>query len=207
MDTLRTLELIQSDTKESFDHFLTWRVATLSDCESISTLVHSGYRAEASHQGWTTEDALVGGNRTDPDLLADIIQSKDNIILLFFGESENILIGCVHLQYESELRRAWLGMFTVRPDRQGRGYGKRILSTAETYAQDTWHAEFMDMRVIVQRPELIAFYNRHGYLDTNQRQAFPPDNPRLGIAKRKGLEICVLRKGLKLSKKKTDLNT
>ncbi|CAF3808394.1 unnamed protein product [Rotaria sp. Silwood1] len=206
MDTLHTLESIQSGTKEPFDPFLTWRVATLSDCESISKLVNSSYRGETSRQGWTTEEALVGGNRTDPDLLADIIQGKDNIILLFFGESDNILIGCVYLRYESELRRVWLGMFTVRPDRQGRGYGKRILSTAETYVQDTWHAEFMDMRVIVQRTTLIEFYNRRGYVDTNQRQPFPADDARHGIAKRKNLEMCVLRKCLKLSKK-PDLNT
>ncbi|CAF1445108.1 unnamed protein product [Rotaria sordida] len=178
---------------------LAYRIAALTDCEALAALVNSGYRGESSCQGWTTEEALVGGLRTHSSVLTDIIQDKNNVILLFFDESNNDLIGCVHLRHNPDEGSALLGMLTVRPDLQGRGYGKFILSAAETYVQDTWDVEFVKIRVIVQRPELVEFYNRRGYIDTGRREPFPQDDPLLGIAKVKGLEMCIMKKYVKTS--------
>ncbi|CAF4893057.1 unnamed protein product, partial [Rotaria magnacalcarata] len=180
--------LIQSDTEEPLKSLLSYRIATLADCEAVSTLVNSGYRGESSRQGWTTEEALVGGLRTHPSKLIDIINDKTNAILLFFEESENVLVGCVHLQHDPVERSALLGMLTVRPDLQGRGYGKFILSIAECYVRDTWDVEFVKMKAIMQRPELVAYYNRRGYIDTGRREPFPKGDERSGIPKVQDLE-------------------
>ncbi|CAF2022689.1 unnamed protein product [Rotaria magnacalcarata] len=191
--------LIQSDTEEPLKSLLSYRIATLADCEAVSTLVNSGYRGESSRQGWTTEEALVGGLRTHPSKLIDIINDKTNAILLFFEESENVLVGCVHLQHDPVERSALLGMLTVRPDLQGRGYGKFILSIAECYVRDTWDVEFVKMKAIMQRPELVAYYNRRGYIDTGRREPFPKGDERSGIPKVQDLEVCILKKYVKLS--------
>ncbi|CAF3258258.1 unnamed protein product [Rotaria socialis] len=191
--------LIQSDTEEPLKSLLSYRTATLADCEAVSTLVNSGYRGESSRQGWTTEEALVGGLRTHPSKLIDIINDKINVILLFFEESENVLVGCVHLRHEPVERSASLGMLTVRPDLQGRGYGKFILSIAENYVRDTWDVAFVKMAAIMQRPELVAYYNRRGYIDTGRREPFPKGDERSGIPKVQDLEFCILKKCVKFS--------
>ena len=50
------------------------------------------------------------------------------------------------------------------------------------------------MTVIVQRTELIAWYERRGYRRTGTCQPFPYDDPRFGLPKRDDLVFEVLQK-------------
>ena len=52
------------------------------------------------------------------------------------------------------------------------------------------------MTVIVQRPELIAWYERRGYALTGERRPFPYDDERFGDPRRTDLEFAVLEKRL-----------
>jgi GNAT superfamily N-acetyltransferase len=66
-----------------------------------------------------------------------------------------------------------LGMLCVAPRRQSGGAGKRLITAAERTAVERFGAERMEMTVIDRRPELIAFYQRRGYVPTGERRAFP----------------------------------
>ena len=50
------------------------------------------------------------------------------------------------------------------------------------------------MTVIRQRPELIAWYERRGYALTGATAAFPLDDDRFGLPKRRDLQFVVLEK-------------
>ena len=50
------------------------------------------------------------------------------------------------------------------------------------------------MTVIRQRAELIAYYERRGYVRTGEYRPFPHGNPRFGLPKSDALEFAVLRK-------------
>jgi len=52
------------------------------------------------------------------------------------------------------------------------------------------------MTVIVQRAELIAWYERRGYVRTGERKPFPYGDERFGLPLRDDLEFEVLRKAL-----------
>jgi hypothetical protein len=52
------------------------------------------------------------------------------------------------------------------------------------------------MTVIVQRPELIAWYERRGYRRTGERKPFPYGDQRFGLPRRDDLAFEVLRKPL-----------
>ena len=52
----------------------------------------------------------------------------------------------------------------------------------------------MHMTTIVQRAELIAFYERRGYRRTGEYQPFPYGDERFGIPRRDDLRFEVLRK-------------
>lgn len=95
-----------------------------------------------------------------------MIDSNKYEFLLFFGAVDSNLKECINLSFDPETKTAEIGMFAVRSDLQARGYGKFILSVAENYAVDNWNAEYMELNTIVQKPELLGYYIRRGYVDT-----------------------------------------
>jgi ribosomal protein S18 acetylase RimI-like enzyme len=169
---------------------LTFRKAALSDVTAINALVNSVYRGDSSKQGWTTEADLLGGQRCDPDEIAEIINDKDQLILLCLQDDR--LVGTVNLHRKND--KAYLGMLAVRSDLQAAGIGKQLVAKAEKYVVEQWDLHKIEMTVIKQRPELISWYNRRGYLATGETRPFPYDDPRFGVPKIKDLEFVVLEK-------------
>ena len=156
--------------------------AELKDAQNITDLVNSAYRGDSSKKGWTTEADLLGGQRTDPEKIQEMIDSPTSRIELAL-EGENIL-GCVYLnQDENSL---YLGMLTVNPNLQAQGIGKLLLTRAEEIAREL-HLDQIKMTVISVRSELIAFYERRGYVNTGRTEPFPETDPRFGLPKTKGL--------------------
>ncbi len=171
-----------------------FRKATLADAYDISVLVNSAYRGESSRQGWTTEADLLGGQRTDPERISEIIQNPNAVILLLHSQTQS-LVACVELEIK-DLTTAYLGMLTVAPSLQAGGVGRAMLAGAEHFVRDTWQRPELEMKVISIRSELISWYLRRGYKATAEKGDFPANDPRFGIPKRSDLEFVVLRKTL-----------
>ena len=152
-------------------------IASPQDINALVALINSAYRGEASKKGWTTEaDLLQGELRTDITSLTDILKNKDAIMLKYVSENGDIT-GCVYLHKQE--RGLYLGMLTVSPLLQGSGIGKKLLKAAEQYAKEN-NCSSIFMNVISLRHELIAWYERHGYRQTDERKPFPSDQ-RFGI--------------------------
>jgi GNAT superfamily N-acetyltransferase len=79
---------------------------------------------------------------------------------------------------------------------QNAGLGRQVLEAAEQWAVEHWSPRSMHMTVLVQRPELIAWYERRGYTRTGQRKSFPYGDERFGLPRRDDLAFEVLRKRL-----------
>jgi len=170
--------------------------ATAADVAALVALVNGAYRGEGSRRGWTTEADLLGGQRTDPEGIAALIDAPGHVILLLRDPSG--LAACVLLE-EKPGRTCYLGMLTVRPDLQGGGIGRRLLAGAEAYARDRVGAVAMEMTVIDVRHELIAWYERRGYIRTGEERPFPYGDERFGLPQRGDLRFTVLRKELQPS--------
>lgn len=165
--------------------------AGISDIPGIMQLLNSAYRGESSRKGWTTEADLIAGEvRTDENNLTEVMQLPGSQFLKYTGQAGRIL-GCVNLQLHEN--RVYLGMFSVDPDLQGGGIGKRILQAAEEYARSVGAASIY-MSVISVRAELIAWYQRHGYADTGERKPFKEDG--LTGKHLRELEFMILEKAL-----------
>jgi len=173
---------------------LVYRIATETDAESITTLINSSYFGEESNQGWTNENEIITGKRTNVTNVLNMITDHNTIFLIFFGETDQVLKGCISLTNKSELKSAYLGMFAVRPDLQARGYGKFILSIAENYAIRNWNVDYIKLRVVIQRPELIAFYVRRGYIDTGFKEPFPIQEVKTATLLRFDLQLVTMSK-------------
>jgi ribosomal protein S18 acetylase RimI-like enzyme len=151
---------------------LAFRPATAADAEAVEALVNAAYRGDSSRAGWTTETDLVTGRRIDAAELCGLMAAEGSMILLCLQDGG--IIGTVHLQ-RLDARRAYLGLFTVKPGLQGAGFGRRFLAEAEAAARRAWGSARMTMNVITIRPELIAYYERRGYRRTGELQPFPAD--------------------------------
>ncbi|MCX6402258.1 MAG: GNAT family N-acetyltransferase [Propionibacteriales bacterium] len=170
----------------------TFRTATAEDVNVIVALVQAAYRGESSRAGWTTEADLLDGQRTTPGDVLSSITASDSVVVL--AESEGALVACCHVQRRGT--RCYFGMFAVDPMRQGGGVGKQVMAYAEDLARTRWSCALMEMTVIRQRIDLIAFYERRGYTDTGRRTPFPYGDERFGLPRRDGLEFTLLEKTL-----------
>ncbi|KFF05841.1 GNAT family N-acetyltransferase [Flavobacterium reichenbachii] len=142
--------------------------ATLQDIPALTTLINAAYRGETSKKGWTTEAHLLEGKRTDEQEMTEMFLNPKNTILKF-TENEKIIGSVLLVEKEHQL---YLGMLTVSPELQNAGIGKKMLAEAENHAKALGLSSII-MTVISVREELIAWYKRHGYVDTGKKEAFP----------------------------------
>jgi ribosomal protein S18 acetylase RimI-like enzyme len=171
---------------------LTFRPATPADSERVIALVESAYRGDASRVGWTTEADFLDGRRTGPDDIEAILARPQSRLLL--AENDGELVACAHVAVEDGA--GYFGMFSVTPGLQGGGVGKQVLAEAERIAHEDWACPTMRMTVIDIRDELIAFYERRGYVRTGIKKPFPYGDARFGLPRRDDLRFEVLEKPL-----------
>jgi ribosomal protein S18 acetylase RimI-like enzyme len=164
--------------------------ATLEDVPALEKLINSAYRGETSKLGWTTEANLLQDQRITADELYETINNKENTILKF--TENNTIIGCVLLADKGN--KLYLGMLTVSPELQNSGIGKKLLQKAEEHSLSLKLPKIV-MTVISIREELIAWYNRHGFIDTGVREPFPL-NGTDAIISQLPLEFIVLEKNI-----------
>jgi GNAT superfamily N-acetyltransferase len=169
---------------------LDFRRATPGDVAAVVALVESAYRGEVSRAGWTTEADLLDGRRTGPDEVGPALADPDVRIVL--AEADGALVGSVRIERHDDV--AHVGMVAVRPDRQDRGIGRRLLAEAERVARDELGCRRGEMTVILQREPLIAWYGRRGWTPSGRLEPFPYGDERFGRPRRDDLAFVVLTK-------------
>lgn len=174
---------------------LSFRAATLADTDALVDLVESAYRGDSSRAGWTTEADFLDGRRTGADDIKACLDRPQSVILIVERNGADAapeLLACAHVAAEDGA--GYFGMFSVKPTLQGGGIGKRVIDEAERIAREDWKLPAMRMTVIDIRNELIAFYERRGYVRTGHYKPFPYGDERFGLPKRDDLRFEVLEK-------------
>jgi GNAT superfamily N-acetyltransferase len=165
--------------------------ARAADVPALVQLVNGAYRGGSSPRGWTAETGLIGGPRIDAAALEEILGAPDHALLVLRAQSG--LFACSQV---SKLAAdvACLALLAVRPALQGNGIGRQMLAAAERYAREHFAARFMELTVIADREELIAWYERRGYQVTGETRPFPDADARLGLPEHGNLAPRVLRR-------------
>lgn len=169
------------------------RCASVADLANLHALVERAYRGASARRGWTHEADLLDGQRTDKDALAAILGDPRQRVLV--ADADNSIAGCVQVSSLGD-DLAYLGMLSVDPSCQAGGLGKRLIAAAERLSVDLFDARSMEMTVIRQRSELVAYYERRGYRRTGETRPFPYGDERFGQPRRSDLEFVVLAKAL-----------
>jgi ribosomal protein S18 acetylase RimI-like enzyme len=172
---------------------LAFRPAEAADAPVLLPLIRRAYRGEESRAGWTTEADLLADGRIELPELLHKITGSDSLVLVV--ESNGTLVACCELAHRGD-GLAYFGLFAVEPALQAGGIGRQVLTEAERVARERWSSAAMEMQVIGQRAELIAWYERRGYTLTGERRPFPLDELKPGEALRDDLYFAVLRKRL-----------
>ncbi len=151
--------------------------ADLVDAEAIAKLINTSYRGETSRKGWTTEADILDGLRTMTAEVASITKRNDAFMLMGVENNEVVATICCELQVIAFKYTVHFSMIAVKPTLQNKGYGKDIITAAETMTKREWRVAGFHMTVISHRTELIKFFERLGYECTGEFQDFPADSP------------------------------
>ena len=162
------------------------RLATAADLPQIHPVIERAYRGDTARAGWTFESDLLTGARTDLASLSAILDSPHDRLLIAIVDT--IPIGCAQVTDKQD-GTAYLGLLCIDPERQAAGLGRQLIAAAEDLAVRLFGATRMEMTVIDRRVELIAYYQRRGYILGAERRPFP-------IALDPPLEMVVLAKAL-----------
>jgi ribosomal protein S18 acetylase RimI-like enzyme len=146
------------------------RSAQALDLNALHRVIERAYRGETARKGWTHEADLLQDTRTDIETLESILKTPDTRLLV--AEMNDKLIGCVQITNRGQ-GLCYLGLLCIDPDIQAKGLGRKLLAEAEHQAQNLYNSTKMEMTVIEQRSELLAYYIRRGYVLTNERRDFP----------------------------------
>jgi len=137
---------------------MTVRRAELSEAPEVMRVINAAFKP--------AESFFVDGDRIS---LGQVRQFYGKGVFLVTDD----LSGCVYLELRSG--RAYFGLLSVHPARQGNGIGKQLIAAAEEYARGHG-CTVMDIRVVNLREELPPFYRGLGYAETGT-EAFPDDSP------------------------------
>ncbi|CUS45988.1 MAG: GNAT family N-acetyltransferase [Pseudomonadota bacterium] len=149
---------------------ITIRLAVRDDLPRLHAVIERAYRGDSARAGWTHEADLLDGTRTDiATLEASLANPAERLLVALNGDAP---IGCVQVTDRGD-GLAYLGLLCIEPTLQTAGLGKRLIDAAETLARGTFGTSAMEMTVIENRVELIAYYERRGYVRTGERRDFP----------------------------------
>ena len=152
---------------------LNFRLAILDDVPVIVDLLNVAYRQEEG-RSWTSESKIVTGDRVNDQQLEDSLRQTH--FELFVAELDQNIVACIGLTFsESDVE---VGTFAIAPHYQNQGLGRQVLDFAENHVHKSIQykkLKYFVMWVLSVRYELIAYYERRGYVQTGVVGDYPLD--------------------------------
>lgn len=134
------------------------RLATVREAPNLARIINAAFVVEAFFKI---------GDRTTPDEVAALIEGGGEFLVVD-DESEGgtgTPVACVYLKCSGD--RAYFGMLSVVPARQGKGLGRQLIEAAEARARERG-CRAMDIHIVNLRQELPQYYRRLGYAETGE---------------------------------------
>ncbi len=129
------------------------RDATSADLAAITRLINAAFEVE---------QFFITGPRTTEDECARHLAAEGTTILVATATDapDDPILGTVVVRMQGA--RGYFGMLAIAPDRQGEGFGRRLIGAAEDLARRHGCTR-MEIRVVDLRTELPPLYEALGY--------------------------------------------
>lgn len=133
------------------------RLATEHDVPALTRLINIAFKKESFFKK---------GDRIDEAGVREKLGTGSMYVL----EQAGTIIACIYLETNGELASGegagYIGLLAVDPSQQGRGLGKQIMNFAEDELRRRGCTR-AQLRIIHLRTELLAFYGKFGYRQTD----------------------------------------
>src|SRR5580765_1194856 len=126
------------------------RSAASADAPAIVALVNAAF---------AVEKAFVDGERTTLDEIR-VLLGKGEFLLA--DDPAGTIAVCAYVEQRGF--RAYVGVLSVHPHRQGAGLGKQMMSAIEDYCRNR-RVRSLDIRILSLRHELPPFYRKLGFVE------------------------------------------
>lgn len=138
---------------------LEFRRATEADVDQLVALINAAYGVER----WFKDPAVNGGERTHAQEVRERVRGEPaaGVQCLVDATAPERVVGCFEFK-ASPGSDAYVGMLSVHPTQQGQRLGARMLEQAQKQARAAG-CSGIGLVVVDCRPELVAYYNRHGF--------------------------------------------
>lgn len=124
------------------------RTATVAEAARLARIINDAFIVEAFFKI---------GDRTSADEVVRLMNEGGEFLVT------DDLSGCVYLKCGAE--RAYFGMLSIDPPKQGQGLGTQLITAAEERARARG-CRVMDIHIVNLREELPPYYRRFGYVET-----------------------------------------
>jgi GNAT superfamily N-acetyltransferase len=141
--------------------------ADASHAEAVVEIVQEAFLVDAYFK--KPEFAVRGSM----DEILEILSNPSAVILVITAEHSKIPVGCIHVYWDAGTKKCSFGMVSVRESQRGKGLGKKLVLAAESVARDKLGVPcVMSIGVIDSREDLIPFYEKLGYTNSDRREPF-----------------------------------
>jgi GNAT superfamily N-acetyltransferase len=135
------------------------KIATLQDAGALAKLINDAFIVEAFFKI---------GDRTSAEEITTLMNDGGEFLVL----DDDPFAGCVYLKVSGD--RAYFGMLSIDPPKQGRGLGRRLIDAVEARARERG-CQYMDIHIVDLREELPPYYRRRGYVETGTAPFSDPE--------------------------------
>jgi GNAT superfamily N-acetyltransferase len=126
------------------------RPAVQLDARVLAVLINDAFKVEAFFKI---------GDRTSADEICQLMDTGQFLVLEY---PRGTIAGCVYVAFKGE--RAYFGMLSIEPSRQGLGLGRHLIDAVEARCRERG-CRHLDIHIVNLREELPGFYRRLGYVD------------------------------------------
>ena len=136
------------------------RTAGRADAPALTDLINRAFRVERF---------FIDADRITQPEVEERFRTGEFLVL----EDQGTLAGCLYLEPRGD--RAYFGLLSIDPARQGTGLGRKLVAAAEDRSRRLGCA-YLDLQIVNLREELPPFYRKLGYVETGVAP-FPADVP------------------------------
>jgi GNAT superfamily N-acetyltransferase len=139
------------------------RIASPPDTDALVSLINAAF---------VVERPIFGCDRTSAEGVRAYLERGTFLV----AEDLHGLAGCVYVELRGD--RAYIGLLSVAPARQGSGLGRLLMQAAEDFCREK-KCVAVDLRVVSARTLLPAFYRHLGYTETHTSELPADAHPKI----------------------------